>query len=207
MLFVLTGDIQTGKTRWLERLTLQLESRGISVQGVIAPGVWRSKHDPGAKSEFVDDNGYEKLGIDNVLLPSHERIMFARRRDIAEELGLFDPHAQSAKANLAWHIDDAAIERVNAHFCALPISENTMPALLVIDELGRLELLRNLGLTQAMSLLEQGPSESFPHALVVVREALLHIALERFTQWETTLPIFPDKQSMRLVIDAFADIR
>ena len=207
MLFVLTGDIQTGKTTWLEHLISQLESRSIGVQGVLAPGVWRSKDDPASNPEFVDANGYEKLGIDNVLLPCHERILFARRRDIAEELGLFDPQSQSAKAELVWHIDDTAIERVNAHLCALPISEHPVPALLVIDELGRLELLRNVGLTQAMNLLDRGPSDLFPHALVVIRDALLPIALERFDQWGTPLPIAPDEQSMQLVIDAFENLR
>ena len=41
MLFLLTGDVQIGKTRWLERLAAELSGDGVQVAGVLAPGVWR----------------------------------------------------------------------------------------------------------------------------------------------------------------------
>ena len=41
MLFLLTGDVQIGKTRWLERLAAELAGDGVPVAGVLAPGVWR----------------------------------------------------------------------------------------------------------------------------------------------------------------------
>ena len=227
MLLILTGDVQTGKTRWLERLIAELEARGIGTQGVIAPGVWRSGDDPQANAEFVDSNGFEKLGIDNVLLPQNERIAFARRRDIALAEGLLDPNAQSEKANLMWHIDDAAIARVNEHLASLPhpvsktpgarVAQDAQearvaqdakaaqaPSLLVIDELGRLELLRGEGLVEAMRLLDQGPSDAFPHALVIVREALLDNVSGRFPAWGAPQVIHPDAPSLKLVLSAFA---
>ena len=74
MLFILTGDIQIGKTRWLESTCRKLAADGIPCAGVVAPGVW-------VPSEHDDANGFEKLGIDNLLLPQGERITFARRRD------------------------------------------------------------------------------------------------------------------------------
>lgn len=71
MLFLLTGDIQCGKTRWLENLCHEAESRGTSVAGVLAPGVWEELKDAPEK--------FYKLGINNVLLPSKARVRFANR--------------------------------------------------------------------------------------------------------------------------------
>lgn len=45
MLFVLTGDVQIGKTRWLERLVSDLEERRVISYGVIAPGIWVDRRD------------------------------------------------------------------------------------------------------------------------------------------------------------------
>lgn len=203
MLFVLTGEVQTGKTRWLESLVAELAAVGVCAQGVLAPGVWRSGDDPDAMAKFVDANGFEKLGIDNVLLPQNERIAFARRRDIALELGLLDPQAQSEKAQLMWHIDDAAIDRVNEHLASLPHPSDAHENLLVIDELGRLEILRSEGLVEALRLLDQGPNQSFPHALVIVRDALLGQVINRFPRWGTTLPIAPDATGLEAVLTCY----
>jgi len=205
MLFILTGDVQTGKTRWLESLINSLNENGISAQGVLAPGVWRSGNDPDAVEEYVDKNGFEKLGIDNVLLPDDKRIPFARRRDIAEAEGLLNPDSQSEKANLLWHIDENAILKVNDHLASLPHPTAYSKSLLVIDELGRLELLRGGGLVEALNLLEQGPSASLPHALVIVRAALLKEAETRFPLWGEPTLIYPDCNSVNLVVTAFAD--
>ena len=38
MLFILTGDVQSGKTRWLERLVAELAADGVESRGVLAPG-------------------------------------------------------------------------------------------------------------------------------------------------------------------------
>ena len=40
MLYLLTGQVQTGKTRWLQGLVSAYEARGVVVGGVLAPGVW-----------------------------------------------------------------------------------------------------------------------------------------------------------------------
>ncbi len=117
MLFLLTGDVQIGKTRWLERLAEELAGDGVPVAGVLAPGVWRG----GSRTRFranglAGEGRFEKLGIHNVLLPGGERVPFARRRDLALAEGSFDPTSQSASAQLAWEIADEAIARVNAHF-------------------------------------------------------------------------------------------
>ncbi len=251
MLFMLTGEVQTGKTRWLQRLTSQLSREGVTCSGVLAPGVWRRRaadesweepardglvqcpsahpsqaNDTEAASTPLSAFGFcggsdrkdafplgglplsapvqglagsgefEKLGIENVLLPGGERILFARRRDLSQKAGTFDPSSQSAAAQLAWDISDAALARVNDHFASLAgcaRDASVQRGLLVVDELGRLELMRGGGLTQAVSLLEAGPTPAFPHAVIVVRAALAELARERFaSSWGGCQAVLPD---------------
>lgn len=212
MLFLLTGEVQVGKTRWLEKLVADLAERGVPCAGVLAPGQWVA-----SAGERADGNGYEKLGIDNVLLPVGERVPFARRGDLARADGTFDKDSQAARAELAWHISDAAIEHVNAHFeklrslaCAesVPESEGSprlrRPGLLVVDELGRLEIWRGGGLTEAVGLLAEGPSAAFPHALVVVRDYLADDAEALLAAaWPDRIRIAPDKEGRAAVLSAF----
>lgn len=267
MLFVLTGDIQTGKTRWLAGVLEELERDGVPCAGVLAPGIWRECGFDAAKDGTSVAAGgeaaapaevgdgpvastaprFEKLGIENVLLPQGEHLLFALRRDLAmqdeagrsivgsdatrlleeavrerlaaggapvaggaESVGgvrgvaggakaasgnspVAGAASQSAAAKLGWAIADDAIDRVNAHFDELfqGIAQLGTPSsadvaapdpvgLLVVDELGQLELLRGRGLASAVSLLQAGPSARFPHALVIVREWLLDKAEESF---------------------------
>ena len=91
MLFLLTGEVQIGKTRWLESLVAELGAFGVPCAGVLAPGQWVPSTGPHA-----DANGFEKLGIDNVLLPGGERVPFARRGDLARADGTFDEESQAA---------------------------------------------------------------------------------------------------------------
>ena len=174
MLYLLTGQVQTGKTRWLQGLVSAYEARGVAVDGVLAPGVWREVTARDGAASF------EKLGIDNILLPEHETIPFASRRDLAVLDGTIDAESQSACARLHWEISRDALARVNAHFEQLTREAHvkTAASLLVVDELGRLELLRGEGLACALALLELGPTPAYPDAIVVVRETLLPQAHE-----------------------------
>lgn len=200
MLFLLTGEVQIGKTRWLESLVTELADCGVSCVGVLAPGQWVP-----SEGEHADANGFEKLGIDNVLLPSGERIPFARRGDLARADGTFDEESQAAKAELAWHIDDAAIDRVNAHFNEIATHASAAaPGLLIVDELGRLEIWRGGGLTSAMALLAQGPTTTFPHALAVVRDYLLDDAEALFAEaWPDRCRIKPNDAAREAILAAF----
>ena len=203
MLFILTGDIQIGKTRWLESTCQKLAADGIPCAGVVAPGVW-------VPSERGDANGFEKLGIDNLLLPQGERIPFARRRDLAQAEGTFDPNSQSAQMQLGWEISDEAISQVNAHFnlTAACSRQNERQSLLVVDELGRLELMRNQGLTSALALLDEGPNSTFPHALIVVRDVLVDLARERFAPaWGDPALIGPTQDAEEAIRRAFKATR
>ncbi len=178
MLYILTGDIQIGKTRWLQALTEELDARGVPVEGVLAPGVWRSNE--------ACVNGLEKLGIDNLMLPGGARVSFARRRDLEPEArSAMEEAGMPQEMKLAWAFSDEAIAQVNAHFAQLAAQDAAAsPArdgLLVVDEFGRLELERGgLGLTEAMALVLRGPRPGWPHALVVVRDWLVPRAREMF---------------------------
>ncbi len=215
MLFLLTGDIQTGKTRWLEALLKTFDEHHAPYAGVIAPGIWK-KHESGE---------LEKLGIDNVLLPQKERINFARRRDLAQIEGSFNAKSQSAQEKLGWEISEDALAKVNAYFKTLlqkhhkaieaaaktdiktssAMLENiASSSFLIIDELGRLELLRDGGLTNATSLIAYGPSVVFPNALVIVRETLLSHAHQRFDKtWDNKVEeIFPNDAAKEKLLKA-----
>ena len=282
MLFLLTGDVQIGKTRWLEDLCASLQAAGTCVAGVVAPGQWvpRPKGQPGGKHGFDGAGRFEKLGIDNVLLPQGKRIEFARRRDLAARGKAFEEGTQAKAAKLGWAISDTAIAQVNAHFATLakqasitpadsgaddpttaqaevdtpaaaPLDNGVCPpvaaataakpsplaqinsdeptvaataakaegnvlaaapaanetklaphAMLVVDELGRLELLRSCGLTNALAILDAGPTPQFPHAIAVVRETLLDEARRRFEpRWGKATAIGPANAARELVLE------
>ena len=168
MLFILTGDIRTGKTTWLEARVRELEAAGDPVYGVLAPGVWRDG---------------EKMGIQNVLLPSHERVLLAT------------PAEDGCSTGLGWEFNTEALARVNAHLAELATaSDEAQPGLLVIDEVGPLELRRGGGLTAALKLLDAGPTPAWPHALVIVRSSLAEEIVERLRPiWGSVKLIGPDE--------------
>lgn len=205
MLFVLTGEIQGGKTRWLEGLIDELAEAGVVCAGVTAPGIWRECAKPTA--EAGDAGTFEKLGIRNRLLPDGTLIDFALRSDIAQREGAYDEASQSAQARLGWAIADDALGRVNAHLDSLAASGSSTPPsgavsrLLVIDEVGRLELLRGRGITSALALLDAGPTPAYSHALIVVRAQLLETACRRFAPaWGEPHVIEPGEEARRLVL-------
>lgn len=277
MLFVLTGDVQTGKTRWLLRLLDDLRELGVGADGVIAPGVWRE-----------DGCGdFEKLAIENRLLPDGPTIEFARRADLVEGAG----------KSCGWVFSQEAVALVNEHFAKLgrvvaqagdvpaPLAPSAPPCpsapscscapydplaptlsertnvsretfggaagsanvpqgvgrhegaedplemnafsglgafrgtwcqrkhagerpgvaasadarcvarLLVVDELGWMELERGEGLSCALHLLEGGSTPRWPHALVVVRARLLEAARAQFEPaWGAVQVIHPDAE-------------
>ena len=174
MLYILTGEIQIGKTRWLRGLIDELQERGVPLEGVLAPGVWKPNPDK--------PNGFEKLGIDNVMLPGDMK--------------------------LVWAFSDEAVARVNAHFAALAAGEPpARPGLLVVDELGRLELERGgLGLTEAVDLVKQGPRPGWPHALIVVRDWLVPRARMVFgPAWSNEIcEVGPTPETARELLGLFA---
>lgn len=228
MLLLLTGAIQSGKTRWLQRVVARVQASGTTVSGVLAPGVWER-----------DANGaLVKLGIDNLLLPQGETVHFGMRRDVgsASNLGASGMAGEAmqasdagARAGLSWRIPDEAIAQVNAHLDNLTdqaqasqrqaqelpatgcgtgadsVASKDAPrgSLLVIDELGRLELERGEGLSSALKLLALGPTPAFPVALVVVRAWLMEKACALLEPaWGRPCVIAPDQEGEKLLVDA-----
>lgn len=198
MLLILTGQIRTGKTTWLRARVGALEAAGVACYGVTAPGVW-------------DDRG-RKVAIDNELLPGQGRVRLARAADPAETGGM------------AWDFDAAALARVNAHLAGLrgdrphesgPAGDtlredsphedasparSARPGLLVVDELGPLELRRGAGLTEALALLAEGPTPAWPHALVVVRAGLAKEAAALLgPAWGEVRELRPDEAGTELL--------
>lgn len=179
MLFILTGHIRTGKTTWLEARVRELEAAGVPVCGVLAPGVWRDG---------------EKVGIENALLPSRVRVLLAT------------PAKGGRATDLGWDFDTAALARVNTHFSELAAAADKKDAhlgLLVVDEIGPLELRRGGGLIAALELLDSGPVPAWPHALVVVRSALAdEVAARLSPTWGFVELVRPDETGTRRLREA-----
>lgn len=203
MLLILTGQIRTGKTTWLRARVGALEAAGVACYGVTAPGVW--------------DGRGRKVAIDNELLPGTRRVRLARAADPAEAGGM------------AWDFDAAALACVNAHLAGLrggrphesgqrggrpagdmPREDSphedaspthaARPGLLVVDELGPLELRRGAGLTEALALLAEGPTPAWPHALVVVRAGLAEEAAALLgPTWGEVRELRPDEAGTELL--------
>ncbi|MDR2672412.1 MAG: hypothetical protein LBC35_03825 [Coriobacteriales bacterium] len=75
--------------------------------------------------------------------------------------------------------------------------------LLMVDELGRLELELGRGFTAAVRLLDRGPSLSWPHALIVVRDSLADKAIVRFSRaWGSISTINANTESADAVLKA-----
>lgn len=197
MLFILTGNVQIGKSRWLEHLADDLSRLVITCYGVIAPGIWVE-----SDTDAANDQGYEKLGINNLLLPDNVTIPFAQRADIAHTNGTYADLSQAGRIGLGWHIDDAAIARVNEHLSSIEkrAEGDERRKLLIIDELGHLELDHESGLVEAMRLLRNGPCAGMKDALVVVRESFAEHAESLFAEtWSGVLRIAPTLQDAELV--------
>ena len=208
MLFLLSGHIEIGKTRWLEALVATLRAHDIESFGVLAPGQW-IKTSPKCTDTTNSDpeiEPYEKRGIDNILLPGERRIVFAYRNDLAP-IELRNTCSQAQKAQLRWLIQDSAIQEVNDHFATLASATpcDYAPRLLVVDELGQLELIFKKGLSEAVSLLEHAAPGQFSHAIVVVRDTLLEKAREHFASspWGDIEIISPDAEGENRVFKAF----
>ena len=192
MLYLLTGEIQTGKTRWLEARVAEAEAAGVEVHGVLSPGEWAP----------TTDGGFEKKGIDLVFYPSHERVRFADRLspdDVTDEdedgydepevIGEMEtltgaplagegmaPHPVHADGRtLGWKFYSYWFGQGNALFAELRRDREpagTAKRLVVIDEIGRLEL-NGRGFSEALAFLMDGESPAYPNVVAIVRSELL----------------------------------
>ena len=137
---VVTGQVGAGKTTWCRDLIAHVRQTGGGVAGLSSPGV------------FVDEH---KVAINLLDIANDEQRRLADRLAVPDDASPtrnWKFHAET----LAW--GDAVLRSVG--ICDL----------LVIDELGPLELLHNQGWQSALPLLKAG---RYRVGCVVVRQSLL----------------------------------
>ena len=138
---LLTGPVGVGKTTVAERVAGLARRQGVACGGILAPAM-------------ISSCG-QKAGIWGVDLDTGERRILARTdRDLGgPSIG---PYSFDAGA-LAWSVE---------------VVEGAIGAcdLLVVDEIGKLELWRGVGLAPVLPKLAAGEAE---RALVLVRDSLL----------------------------------
>jgi nucleoside-triphosphatase THEP1 len=149
MLAIITGHRGSGKTALCRRLADRARATAWDVAGILSPAVLA---------------GGEKVAIEALDLRSGERRLLARRRQgDSSASGLLTP---------AWAFDEATTAWGNS------VLQRATPCdLLIVDELGVLEMERNLGWTAGLAAVSAG---QYRYALVVVRPQLLDTALTRW---------------------------
>lgn len=147
MLYLLTGHVQCGKTTALQRLCENFQAEDKSVYGVVSPGVF-------------DAEG-TKVAVNAQLYPSSETFLVGQKQANI---------SRSCCGNrIPWDFNEEAVDAVNKHF----ETYDGTARVLVIDELGPLEINNNGGFLDPLNLLKRGPSACAPTTIVVVRHRLL----------------------------------
>ena len=154
-LFLVTGLSGAGKTTWCGDLVRQAQARGLRVAGLWSPAVF--------------ENG-RKTGIDLVALHSQARRRLANLRD----------KTPVALATIQWAFDPEVIAWGNAVLRELPQND-----LLIVDELGPLEFIRQEGLLEGLRLIDDG---RYRVAMVVIRPSLLPQAQARWPHAQIISP-------------------
>jgi nucleoside-triphosphatase len=149
---LLTGPVGVGKTTVAERVVGLARRQGLTSGGLLAPALRNACG--------------QKAGIWGVAATSGERRLLARTdRDLGgPEVG---PYSFDEEA-LAWSV--GVIE------AALAAGDGQAPDLLVVDEMGKLELWHGTGLAPVLPRLAAGEAR---RALVLVREGLLETLAAR----------------------------
>jgi nucleoside-triphosphatase THEP1 len=154
-LVLVTGDSGSGKTTWCLELIDLARRNGIQVYGVVSPPVLHAGHKDGIDLMDVSTGERRRLAV----------VRPDAKQDTANQLGI---------STLHWTFDPFVLAWGNQILDPLDAGE-----LLVLDELGPLELLENKGLTAGLRCIDD---RRFRSACVVIRPALLPTALERWPQ-------------------------
>lgn len=149
---LITGPPGSGKSGCCLRRVEEAREQGVEVAGVLSPGRYL---------------GGRKVGIDVVNLRSGERRSLASLRSEGSEM-----RADPALLTAQWRFDEQAVTWANG------VLQRATPCdLLVVDELGPFEWLRNQGWVAGI---EAVSSREYHSALVVVRPGLVHLARARW---------------------------
>jgi len=153
---LVTGEIGSGKTFVAGRVAEQARQQGLTIAGLWCPARM---------------TGRSKTGILAEDLAGGERRLLAVRINDREEAAEF--HGKPGPATARYAFDPAALDWANR---VLARAVAAGPDLLVVDEIGPLELEQGQGLAPVLEPLSAG---SVPAALVVVRRRLLENLQER----------------------------
>lgn len=145
VLALITGPSGSGKTRWCQELSQLAAQHGLQVCGLLSPPI-------------IEDN--QKSGIGLVDLSSGVMQRLADRRSHST--------AQDELLTQAWRFDREVLAWGNQ-----VLAQTGSCDVLIIDELGPLELERGLGFQAGLALLE---ARRYRLACVVVRPSLLPAA-------------------------------
>lgn len=148
-LFLLTAPSGAGKTTWCLQLAKDAAALGISVGGLCSPAIFEMR---------------QKIGID----------LFDLRTSTRKRLATLKPKASAGLATEHWLFDEVVMQWGNT---LLQQEQSSSNELFILDELGPLELERNLGFTNAFPILD---ARQHHLACVVVRPSLLSLAQKRW---------------------------
>ncbi len=146
--YLLSGDRQIGKTTLLLKLIDRADNLGVNVRGVISPAVF--------------ENG-QKIGIDLLNVKTKQLSRLA-------DLNPSNPTSDSVTVHWIFHPEILALGNT--------IFAHSVPCdLLVVDELGPLELERGQGWQNGLQAIQ---SEKYLTAVIVIRPELIESALNRW---------------------------
>lgn len=146
-LMLVTGLRGAGKTTWCSELTGIAKEKGMVVKGILSPGIFK---------------GNQKIGITAKNIETGDQLQLAKLRK-GEVEGMSTPRWQFFPETVSW------ANKV--------IGEAEESDLLMIDEIGPLELLRGEGLTAGIDRLD---GNRYKIACVVIRPSLIPSALHRW---------------------------
>lgn len=164
---ILTGWRGRGKTTWCSALASVARARGLAVAGLLSPAIFDTDSLPVAERI--------KLRIDLVdLATGYSRVLATPG----------DPHAEGH--GMRWHFIQETIAWGNAALSSADAAD-----LVIIDELGPLELTHGRGLTAGVALLDE---HRYSCAVAVIRPELVAQAQARWPEAVVlTVPAWDDE--------------
>jgi len=144
---LITGERDVGKTTLCSELAENLINLGYSVAGIVSPGIYRNN---------------VKIGISALDIKSGEKVKLAD----------FSPGWDKEKPSRIWKMNSAAVPWGN------DVLNKSVPCdILIIDEIGYLELEKNGGWKNIFDIFEE---KLFKTAFIVIRKELVEVALSHW---------------------------